>query len=551
MAKVEFVKHEIKGPEDVAPAIERLRSAAEELASRDAYTTEAVERIAADLKAVKDTADEVVMLRERVAKAEEIAKTTQEIMRAGVGDDEKASAELRALPMTRKWTDADVKEAGVRMSDAQYSIMQMRSDEIRNAIGDGPGYRAARTFRHLSDMLYVTHSYMVQRALGDGPEALNRYLIDQGGMKSLKLWPAYERAAKFMRTFDTATSGAASEWVPTMFTNQFFEDLTQPIGAADLFTWVDLPHNPYGWPLVSHGNTRSVKIVGEGTATGTGGYSNVDGALADIPNSKQLVLSVKKVGRFASISRELDQDSLLSFVPIMAQDIALEHGYARSISVINGQPIAASLGTFDTGRSLTAGSDVEDIGSACTPASWGVRRGCHASATPVDFGGALTTDSLAATIGAGKAASFGGRGAFIGGYSIAARALILKDGSGANVYLTKEKAADVATAFRGQIAMLMGRPFVMDAMYPEDLNASGIYDGTTTTKTSLMLVETDRFIGARRQGMQIDTSRDYLFNRDEVAFRSTERYTFTAKFIPTTAVNFKVGVAGVNIPSYS
>ena len=91
------------------------------------------------------------------------------------------------------------------------------------------------------------------------------------------VWEAYERAAAFMRTFDTLASTAASEWVPTMFTNQFFEDLTVPIGAADAFYWHDLPYNPYGWPIVKHGTTRTVKIISQGTATGTGSIYEWEG----------------------------------------------------------------------------------------------------------------------------------------------------------------------------------------------------------------------------------------------------------------------------------
>ncbi len=251
----------------------------------------------------------------------------------------------------------------------------------------------------------------------------------------------------------------------------------------------------------------------------------------------------------STLSREINQDSIVAVLPVLSRHILLKHRYALSQALIDGQPVSSSLGTLDTARAITAGSGVRDSWASCTPASWGIRRSCHASATPVDFGGTMTTDSLAAMIGAAKQAGQPGDTFFLGGFSVLARALILKDGSGANVYLTQEKAGAMATSQRGEIGMLMGRPLVLDGMYPEDLNASGIYDGTTTTKTSLMLVNRTQFVGGQRQGVTLDTSEHYYFKGDLTAVRSTARFAFAPYQTPSTSA--RVGVAGINIPSYS
>lgn len=537
----------VKDEKDAPEAFARVQARLIEIRDAGTLSEEVFARAAEDMKTIKEEVDALKGERSRLAKVEEMAKLAIEAAKEprGGSDEERAAAEIRCLPMRRRWTAKDKDETGVEISDAHYSLLQMPSSEIRSLIGEGPGYQRVRMWRNAHDTLYLTHKYMVQKLMQD-PEELSRYL-NAGGMKTLKAWKTFEAHEKFMRTFDTATSTAASEWVPTMFSAQAFEDLTIPVSAADAFYWFDMPHNPYGWPIIKHGNTRSVKIIGQGTATGTGGFSSLDG---DNPKSGQLILAVKKVGRFESVSREIDQDSLVPVMAAIIYDMALEHGYARSISVLDGQPISSSLGTLDTGRSLTADSDVEDIASGCTPASYGVRRACHASATAVNFAGNFTTDGLAAMIGTARMAGELAYSAWFTGFAVAARAMVLKDASGANVYLTAEKAGALAANVRGQVATLMGRPLILDGMYREDLNASGIYDGSVTTYTSIMLARLDRFIGGNRQGRIVETSTDYLFNRDEVALRSTERYTFTTKIAPTTAQQNRCGVAGVGIQSY-
>lgn len=534
----------IEKPADAAAAVERIRSAVTELADRDQYTAEAVERAAADLKTVTEKLEQIRQLEERVAKAEETAKIAHEVASNQRPNETRALDELKLVPMTRQWTEADRKETGFDLSDTHFNIMSMPTEELRMYVGqDSAAEKLIRQFRHVSDRLYVTHTILLGKLATD-PGEQYRYL-QAGGVRTLKLWPAYERAAKMLRTLDTATAGASLEWVPTMYSAQFFEDLTLPTGIADLFTWIDMPNNPYAFPMVIHGNTRDVKIVGEATASSSTGYASKD---TDTPTSGKLILAVKKTGRFSGVSRELNQDSLVPVLPILAQHILLEHGYARSIMVIDSQPILSSLGTFDTGRSLTANSDVQDVNTGCTPASYGVRRSLHASGTPVDFGGTFTTDGLAAMIGQAKVAGQLGYVAFASGFTVAARSLVLKDSSGANVYLTMEKAGSIATAIRGQIGMLMGRPYVLDAMWPEDLNASGIYDGSVTTKTSIGLIRPDRFVGGRRQGITIDTSEHYYFGNDQIAVRSTERTCFAPLLTPSTTN--KCGAIGVNIPSY-
>ena len=73
---------------------------------------------------------------------------------------------------------------------------------------------------------------------------------------------------------------------------------------------------------------------------------------------------------------------------------------------------------------------------------------------------------------------------------------------------TMEKYGPSASVVSGEVARLGGMRVVVPHMLTEDLNASGIYDGTTTTKGQVLICNTDRFqIGVRR-GLETEMDKD-------------------------------------------
>ena len=80
----------------------------------------------------------------------------------------------------------------------------------------------------------------------------------------------------------------------------------------------------------------------------------------------------------------------------------------------------------------------------------------------------------------------------------------------------------------GLVGFLWGQvPVLISYAFPPDLNASGIYDGATTTKTGLILFDRTRRATWRRKGLQIESEDDIRNNtRTWVArARKTGRHT--------------------------
>jgi hypothetical protein len=70
--------------------------------------------------------------------------------------------------------------------------------------------------------------------------------------------------------------------------------------------------------------------------------------------------------------------------------------------------------------------------------------------------------------------------------------------------------ANLIPAGPGQVGWLYGIPVVLSPKVREDLNASGVYDGTTTTRTVMHLVHKDAFSFADWRDVRIENS-DILY----------------------------------------
>jgi hypothetical protein len=75
--------------------------------------------------------------------------------------------------------------------------------------------------------------------------------------------------------------------------------------------------------------------------------------------------------------------------------------------------------------------------------------------------------------------------------------------------LTMDKWGPGFTAKAGTLAMFDGAPVVVSEFIRQDLNASGVYDGTTMTKTEILLANTKaHWTGDKAGGMKMETARD-------------------------------------------
>lgn len=482
---------------------------------------EQFERAAQDIEALKASAKEAEDAVRIAKNAEEIAKALVESNRSGNADA--IGKQLRSLP--RIHNVAKDEDFRGKSNAEEFNILMLTRKQLRTYLS-GEALDWALRFRKLHDMVLSAHTIM--RSRGDG---LAQDYAARGGMKSLPFYEAFERTVtEGKRALDIQTATGLSEWIPTFYSSDMFEDVRDQTEIAGAFQWLPMPQSPWTLPTLL-GHLR-FKLIAESTSDTAG--ANV--LVASDPTTGNATLTAKKLAALSFWSREADQDSIISVLPMYDNDLAYAGGYELDNIVLNGQLTA----TIDTGDDPAA-TDARDGFN-------GLRYGASLTGKVVDFGGTLTVESLAAMVGkAGKYAQLN-KGSFFTGYSGLARLLVLKDSSGNVLNLTRDRAGADATLFGGTVGVLLGYPLRVGGVYPQNMNASGRIDAATTTKTGMIFANTDMYLGGVRQAMQTEVSDHVRFTEDQRAIRCTMRVAFQAKATPSATRPFVV--EGVNIPTY-
>lgn len=516
MPKIEF-KHSglPKNADEMKETLEEIRAAVH---LGGEATDEVMVRIT---DVIKQSVESV----ETAKRAEQIAKDAAEIAKAaqrdGRASDDRVERQLKALPFTFDPSkDEDFSQRGI--SIGHFNVIQFGDDELRLALGD-EAYAAAKRLRKLNDHL-LTADTILRAQSG----TRNSYM-DRGGMKSLRLYEPYkELAATFKRALDTATAGGASEWAPTGYSADLMSDVRDQLTFARTVDWLPMPQNPWQYPILKAFMTSY--LAGQATSDAQAATYTA----SDVTSAGSL-LTAKKHTALTWLSKEQEADSIFPIVPKLNNEIAYAIAYGWDHMFCNGQLTAA----IDTAAAIAA-SDVRNGGD-------GFRYGAKQTGKQADFAGSLTVEGLASLIG--KIGKYADRCFFASGYSGLARALVLKDAGGNSVLLTLEKAGSSATMLTGTVGVLLGRPFVIGGVYPENMNSSGIVDGVAgSTKTGVHCVNPNMYLGGLRQSVQVEANYNPGWLADQLAIKGSARVALSPAIAPSST--YKFVAEGVNIPSY-
>lgn len=282
-----------------------------------------------------------------------------------------------------------------------------------------------------------------------------------------------------MRALDVDTTAEGGNWVPTGIGAELHEKVRAAGKVAALFDRIDIPTNPWKWPIEGGDPTayRVAEPVGDTETKFTVSTAGTQAATFDAE-----IFGVRQL-----ISRSLDADSALAILPYVQRKTVQAFVDAEEKAILDGD---------------TDGSHMDsDIGASTTAAvtAWdGLRKRGLAETTQ-----AITTTSVANLALLRKAMGKWGVNpadlAFIVGVS---SYLVLQ--SDANL-LTVDKMGPNATILSGQVGSLFGVPVIVSEWVRENLNASGVYDGITTTKTYALCVNRREWAMGQRMALDIQT----------------------------------------------
>lgn len=327
-----------------------------------------------------------------------------------------------------------------------------------------------------------------------------------------------ELAAR-LKAFGSTVSGAGDEWVPTLIASSYIDEFELEKMVEGRMVQVDCPSSPYQLP-VKNGVKKARKIA-ENTA------------ITDVNfGTTTLTFTASKLGEYYSIPEELDEDSAVSFIPMARDELVRAHLRAVESAIINGDNDGTHID-----------SDTQALGADVAEKLWkGLRRQAIANSAnggTADFGAAAVTKALLQGMRAngGKFFTDPTQCLWIVGPQVYSQMLGLDEVS------TVDKFGPMATVLRGALAAYMGIPIVVSEHMREDLNNSGVYDGITSTKGGLLLVNERRWYVGRRRPIKIMASQD-LPNQDRQLLAAYQRKDFQGHVQSASEVS---AVYGINI----
>ena len=296
-----------------------------------------------------------------------------------------------------------------------------------------------------------------------------------------------DRWSGICRALDVDTSTKGIEWVPTGIGASLHEAVRASGRVAPLFTRVNLPTSPWKWPI--EGADLTAYRVAEPTS------DTATKITASSGTTVAATFDAEIFGARTLWSRSLDVDSAIAIAPYQQMKLVQAFVDAEEKAILDGDADGTHQDT-----------DVHALGATDARWAWdGLRKKAIAQTLP---GVGQTVTSVANLLLLRKAMGKWGVNPNSLAYIVGVSALhaLLSDSN----LLTVDKFGPLATILNGQIGSIGGVPVIVSEHVREDMNAAGIDDGITATKTYNLCVNRDQFAIGQRMALDVETS-DVLY----------------------------------------
>ena len=328
-----------------------------------------------------------------------------------------------------------------------------------------------------------------------------------------------DRWASLMNAMDVDTAAEGGTWVPTGIGASLHEQVRASGKVAPLFQRINIPTNPWKWPIEG-GDLTAYRVAEPISDSAAAPAFSTAGTVA-------ATFDAEIFGARTLWSRSLDADSALAIAPYQVRKLVQAFVDAEEKAILDGD----ADGTHQD-------ADTEAVGATHASSSWDGLRKKGLAQTVV-----TATTSTVANLGLLRS-GMGKWGVnpmdlvFIVGVS--AYHDLLSDTN----LLTLDKFGPHATILNGQIGSIHGIPVIVSEHVRENLNASGVSDGITATKTYNLCVNRNEWAIGQRMALDVETD-DVLyretFQRLAVAFmREDFQHIGTAATNDDTAISFNV-----------
>ncbi len=362
----------------------------------------------------------------------------------------------------------------------------------------GPLNEVERELQEFSE-----NAYIVATLLGKSP-------------RELKMWGNFMgRSSALRKALDAATATEGAEWVPTLLSADFITKFRMQAKVAALFPDFAMPSNPWKMPYFGGLSASNFYFVGESTS------DEPAASPTSTPATGDQTLTAKKLKARILFSDELVEDSIVPVIETLRADLATAGTEVIEDVIINGDTTATHQD-----------SDVTD--SKDRRKAWnGLRDLC-----PSGTKGSLATFTAYSHLAAFRV--------LMGKYGINPNELAFITGSvgyhkflGLTETITPDKYGPGAVILTGELGKVAGIPIIVSEYIRENLNATGVYDGTTTTKTQVLIVNRRGFMLGTRGGVKLTFKAEAEVDQNQLimSFRKAFQPRWTPSSTVTTIAN--------------
>ena len=401
------------------------------------------------------------------------------------------------------WTDGNVKEIGVAdIGGVRDAIEKAEADgQVRDAergrmtkalqeVAEGKFVPPPSDRDYLGDTadLFATeeHAVPLKGVAGIASDLvyLEQFAFGRSGRESKLL-----QRDGFRKALDTTSAGSGLEYIPSAFSEQFVYDVNTALKLPAAFQRYPMTSKQVTLPV--EGDWPDVYLAAENAdLTSTITESS--------PGTANVTLTAIKLAVRTIESFEWDDDALPVALNIIRSK--LTKGTARGIedALINGDSTATHMDT-----------DIEALGATDHRTAFkGLRRKCiDDTGANVDCA-SFTADNLVLIKKAmGEYGADPANLVWVVGSSVLSQLLLLRDSQNNLLATTTDKYGPGASMLSGEVATLFGSPVIGSPFCREILNATGIHDGVTETKTALHCVWTPGWVIGERQSITLEAQR--------------------------------------------
>lgn len=285
-----------------------------------------------------------------------------------------------------------------------------------------------------------------------------------------------------LKAFGSTTAGAGDEWVPTAMSASYIEEYELERKVCAMLRQVQMPSDPFDLPVQK--NVTIARIQGE------------NASLADAQfGTDKLTLDAIKLTEYMVLPEELNEDSAPAIFELARAEVVEAQGRACETACLNGDTTATHMDA-----DVLAGSDARK--------AWkGLRKlalANSANGSTVDFSGA----GLSITKLREMRTAMEKFGVNVRELAWIVSSRMYQQLVGLPEVSTVEKFGPMATILGGSLAALDGIPIHISEFLRDDLNDAGVYDGVTTDKSGILLLNHRRFYLGQRRPIRVKAVMD-------------------------------------------